>query len=194
MVAPFGPPDTGFSLLGGKTVLNVSNGNPSSLSAAPSSVTVSAGSTATYIVTDIGSVSYALTCSGLPKGASCGALTVAANSTASLVMTTTSRTSSVPPLIANRRFHIDLWPGALVVPVLSIVTFFVLRRRRVCAMVRLGTVALLLIFLAAGCGSSSVGGGTTVNPNGTPAGTYPITLTGTSGSSTQSTSVTLVVN
>jgi hypothetical protein len=194
MVAPFGPPDTGLSLLGGKTVLNVSNGNPSSLSAAPSSLTVSAGSSATYTVTDIGGLSYVLTCSGLPKGASCGALTVPANSTASLVMSTTSRTASVPPQIAKRRFHIDLWPGSVVVAVISIFTLFVLRRRRVWAMVPLGTVALLLIFLVAGCGSSSSGGGTTVNPNGTPAGTYAITVTGTSGSSIQSTSVTLVVN
>jgi len=194
MVAPFGPPDTGLSLLGGKTVLNVSNGNPSSISAAPSSQTVSAGSSATYTVTDIGSVSYALTCSGLPKGASCGTLTVPGNSTASLVMTTTSRTASVPPLIAKRRFHIDLWPGTLVVPVISIFTLFVLHKRRVWAMVPLGTAALLLIFLVAGCGSSSSGGGTTVNPNGTPAGTYTIIVTGTSGSTTQSTSVTLVVN
>ena len=44
MVAPFGPPETGSDLLGGKTVLNVSNANISSLSASPSSQTVSAGS------------------------------------------------------------------------------------------------------------------------------------------------------
>jgi Pro-kumamolisin, activation domain len=194
MVAPFGPPDTGLSLLGGKTVLNVSNGNPSSLSAAPSSLTVSAGSPATYTVTDIGAISYVVTCSGLPKGASCGALTVPANSTSSLVMTTTSRTASAPPLIAKRRFHIDLWPGTLVMAVISIFILSMLGRRRVWGMIPVGTVALLLIFLVAGCGSSSSGGGTTVNPNGTPAGTYIITVTGTSGSTIQSTSVTLVVN
>src|SRR5262249_50411909 len=42
----------------------------------------------------------------------------------------------------------------------------------------------------AGCGSES----STVTPTGgTPAGTYPITVTATSGSATRTTSVTLVV-
>jgi hypothetical protein len=194
MVAPFGPPDTGLSLLGGKTVLNVTNGNPSSISAAPPSRTVSAGSSATYTVTDIGALSYVLTCSGLPKGASCGALTVSANSTASLVITTISRTASVPPLIAKRHFHIDFWSGTPVVTAILIFTFLLISRRRVRVLVSIASLSLLLIFLVAGCGSSSSGGGTTVNPNGTPAGTYTITVTGTSGSSIQSTSVTLVVN
>jgi hypothetical protein len=96
---------------------------------------------------------------------------------------------------SKRRFHVDLWPGTFGVLVFSIFIFSMGHRRRVSALVPLGTVALLLIFLATGCGSSSSsGGGTTVNPNGTPAGTYNINVTGTSGSTTQPTSVTLVVN
>jgi hypothetical protein len=54
--------------------------------------------------------------------------------------------------------------------------------------------ALLLAFLALepGCGGSGGGGGPPPNP-GTPAGTYSVKITGTSGSLVQSSSVTLVV-
>ena len=97
MVAPFGPPDSAVDQAGGKTVLNVSYGNLSSISAAPPSQTVTAGSPATYIVTDVGSASFPLTCTGLPTGSACRPVTVNAGSTASLVITTTSRTAVVPP-------------------------------------------------------------------------------------------------
>ena len=197
MVAPFGPPDTGLDLLGGKTVLNVSNANPAPLSASPSSRSVAAGSPATYTITDAGSASYALTCSGLPTGAACGPVTVAANSTGSLVVTTTSRTSNVPPFIPSGPLvHFDLWVEALGALVMSALGLFATRRRRVKALVPAGALAVLLVLFVAGCGGGSGGstGGTTVNPNGTPAGTYTISVTGTAGSSTQTTTVMLIVS
>jgi subtilase family serine protease len=186
LVAPFG------SDAGGKTVLNVSNGNPSSLSASPSSKTVAAGSSANFTITDLGAISYALTCSGLPKGAACPAVTVQANSTASLVITTTLRTSAVPPLGPKRRIRLDLWPETLTILGISMFTLLEVRRRRVQALVPVSSIALLLILFAVGCGGSGRG---TTNPNGTPAGSYSITVTGTpSGAGTaQTTSVTLTV-
>jgi hypothetical protein len=193
MVAPFGPPDPPADQAGGKTVLNVSNGNPSSLSVTPNSQTVAAGASATFTATDVGTISYALTCSGLPKGAACQAVTVNGNSTASLVVTTTSRTSRIPPSGTKRRIRFDPWVGTL--GILGIFVFSVLasRRRRALALVPASAFALL-IFFAAGCGSSSgSGGGGTTNPNGTPAGSYSITVTGTSGATTQTTNVTLTV-
>jgi hypothetical protein len=187
MVAPFGPSD-----LGGQTVLNVSNGNPSSLSASPSSRTVSAGSSATFTITDIGAISYALTCSALPTGAACPSVNVNANSTASLVITTTLRTSGMPSLGPKRRIHFDLWPEMLTILGISMFTLLVVRRRRVQVLVPASALALLLILFAAGCGGS--GRGTTI-PNGTPAGSYSITITGTpsGGGTTQTTSLTLTV-
>ena len=195
MVAPFGPPDTGPGLLGGKTVLNLSLGSLTSISATPPSQTVAAGSPATFTISDIGSVSYSLTCSGLPKGAACGAVNVAAGSTAPLIITTMSRNASVPPSMTKRRLHIDLGPGILGILGISLLTLWAVRRRRVLALVPLGTLAILLLFFGAGCGSSGSGGGGgggggNTNPNGTPAGTYTITVT---GSSSVSTSVTLTV-
>ena len=189
MVAPFGPPDTGADLAGGKTVLNVSNANPGVvLSASPLSQTVAAGASATYTITNSSNAAIALTCTGLPPtGAACTPVTVPANSSASLVITTTSRTSLlVPGSRPKAPFHPGLRIDMLTLLVISIIIFTANSKRRVLALVPLGTLAVLLIFVAAGCGSSV---GTTVNPNGTPAGTYPITVTGTSASTT----VTLVV-
>jgi hypothetical protein len=197
MVAPFGPPDTGADLLGGKTVLNVSNGSPSSLSASPSSQTVAAGSPATFTLTDVGALSYTITCSGLPKGAACPALTVPPNSTASLVITTTSRTSGMSPSRPTGRIHPDLWPETLAMLGISICVLVAFRRRRAVTLIPVSALALLLL-LVVGCGSSpgnSSGGpsGGTPNPNGTPAGSYTITVTGTSAATTQTTNVTLTV-
>jgi hypothetical protein len=55
-------------------------------------------------------------------------------------------------------------------------------------------VLLVLLLLQVSCGGSgsSGGSGTTVNP-GTPAGTYNINITGTSGTLVQSAPVNLVV-
>ncbi len=191
MVAPYGPPDTGSDLLGGKTVLNVTNANPSPLSASPNSQTVAAGNSATYMITDASASSYPLTCTGLPKGATCGSVTVSANSTASLVISTTSRTASVPPPGANRPMRWRPYIGALSFLAVFICILWGTGKRRVTSLVPLGTMALFLVLVAVGCGSSgSGGGGVTTNPNGTPAGTYNITVT---GSGSVSTTVTLII-
>jgi pro-kumamolisin-like protein/subtilase family protein len=193
MVAPFGPPDSLADQAGGKTVLNVSNANLSSLTASPNSQTVSAGSPATFTITDLGAVSYALTCTGLPTGAACPAVNVSANSTASLVITTTPRTSAVPPLQPKGRIRLDPWPEILTILGISMFALIAVRRRRILALAPVSVFALLLVFLAVGCGKSggNTGGGT--NPNGTPAGSYTITVTGTSGATTQVITVTLTV-
>jgi hypothetical protein len=193
MVAPFGPPDTGSDLLGGKTVLNVSNGALSSLTASPNSQTVAAGSSATFTITDVGTLSYTLTCSGLPTGAACPAVSVSANSTAPLVITTTLRTSAIPPLQPKGRIHLNLWPETLLILGTSMFALLAVRRRRVLTLVPVSTLALLLVLLAAGCGGSGGNSGGTPNPNGTPVGSYSINVTGTSGGTTQTTRVTLNV-
>jgi subtilase family serine protease len=194
MIAPFGPPDSLADQAGGKTILNVSNGNPSFLSASPSSMSVAAGASASFTITNVGTVPYTITCSGLPTGAACPAVTDPANGTATLVITTTSRTSGVLPARPEKRIHIDLNPQTQFMLGMLLFTVFVLRGRGVLKMIPVGVFALFIL-LAAGCGGTGGGstGGTTVNPNGTPAGTYTITVTGTSGASTQVTSVTLTV-
>ena len=185
MVAPFGPPDSAVDQAGGKTVLNVSYGNLSSISATPPSQTVPAGSSATYIVTDVGSASFPLTCTGLPTGAACVPVTVNAGSTASLVITTTIRTAALPPSarITGKRFHIDLLPAAVSLMGISFLLFLASREHRTIKFVSLAAAGLFLMLFAAGCGSQGSSGGST-NSNGTPAGTYTITVTGSSSVST----------
>jgi hypothetical protein len=187
MVAPFGPPDPVADQAGGKTVLNVSAGTLSSINAAPPSRTVAAGASATYTVTDVGSTSYNLTCTGLPTGAACRPVMVNAGSIAYLVITTTLRTAVAPPSITTKRLRIDLLPEILPVLGISLFTLFAFGKRRILSSVPLGVMALLLVLIALGCGSSpsgNTGGGGTTNPNGTPVGTYTITITGSSSVST----------
>ena len=54
-------------------------------------------------------------------------------------------------------------------------------------------LAMLVALLLASCGSGSSNNGPQLNPNGTPAGTYNLTVTATVGSNAQSTSVILTV-
>jgi hypothetical protein len=190
MVAPFG------SDPGGKTVLNVTNGNPSSLSASPTSRTVAAGAPATFTISDLGAISYTLTCSTpspLPTGVACPAVTVQAGQSASLVITTTSRISAVPPLRPNGRLRVNLRPEALTILGILMFTLLAARKRRVMKLIPVTAFALLVLFVAGCGGSGGSNSGGTPNPNGTPAGTYKITVTGTSTSGTQSTAVTLTV-
>jgi hypothetical protein len=71
-------------------------------------------------------------------------------------------------------------------------TSFTSRRKKIWSLLLGCMVFSGLIFLTACGGSSSSGGGGGGHP-GTPAGTYTITVTGTSGSVTHTTTGTLVV-
>jgi hypothetical protein len=57
--------------------------------------------------------------------------------------------------------------------------------------VPLATLFLVLILQAAGCGG---GGSSQPAPKGTTAGTYAVTVTGTSGNITHATTASLTVN
>jgi hypothetical protein len=170
----------------------------SSLTATPS---VPAGNKATYSlsVLSIGGFTQpvALTCSA-PATMTCSVSPLmvtpsASPSQAATLTVTTALRTIVPP---SSRFKMNpfdmflhfsgtwlLWLLAL----FMVLTVAFLRRRPITA--AFGFVVLLLLVSAA-CGA----GGAPGVPAGTPAGTYQITVTGTSGSSTSSTPVTLQVN
>jgi hypothetical protein len=86
------------------------------------------------------------------------------------------------------------WLGAGSGAVLALVFFFGIPKKRRSWRSMLGIlVAMVALGTLASCGGSSGGGGGTPTA-GTTAGTYTVTVTGTSGSITQSTVLTLTVN
>ena len=174
--------------------------NDYSLSLAPNSATVVAGSAATYnaTVTPTGAFpgSVSLSCTGLPTGTSCsvanGAITNLTNGSPqsrSLVVNTTARTTTTVQL----RQHGPVFAVWLPVSGLAFLGLGIggtmSRKRRVILGLLIGSF-FVLVFLQAGCGSKS--SGTTVT-TGTPAGTYTFTVTATSGSASRNQIAQLVV-
>ena len=171
-----------------------------SISAVSPSATVPAGQAARYTlsITPIGGFSQPVTlsCSGLPFGASCLAtqnpVTLSGPTQVGLEITTEARTS-VPPSPATK-----MGPGAGILERLQLPLFVLLLTLVLLTTLgrfkdRRATATLLfaagLLMLSVGCG-----GGTQVGaPSGTPAGNYQVTITGTSGTATQSTTVNLQV-
>lgn len=173
--------------------------NDFNVSVAPASATVVAGAPASYTVTVTPVPTFpnsiSLSCSsGVPSGATCSFSTNPLPDaeegpvTSALTINTTIRP------IPTSMLH--LGPTALYAALLPVAGLALLgvggrksRLRRV-----LGTLLVLgvlgLILFQAACGSS---GTTTPQTGGTPAGTYPITVTATSGAATRTTSLTLVV-
>lgn len=178
-----------------------------SVAATPSTMTITAGQGASFTVTVGGlngfNAAVALTCSGQPAGSSCSfsPASVTPASGASVMSTMSITTSSSPYSPAG------LMAGnptggvfAVLLPVATLVFFglFVAgKRNRDRAPARkwshhlVGGVALLLVtallLVANGCGYKAPG------MNGTQRGTTTVMITGTSGSLSHSTSVTLTV-
>jgi hypothetical protein len=157
------------------------------------------GNTSTISVTPSGGFTgnVALTCSISPTAASdpatCSLSPATADITASAAVTSTltaSTTAASSALNAPRKIF---WP-ATGGTALALAFFFLPKRRR-------GWLAMLgvIVMFAAlaglsACGGGIGGGGGGQSNLGTTAGNYTVTITGTSGSLTTTTSVTLTVN
>ena len=168
-----------------------------SISVSPNSNAVPiAGGTASYQVQLFPNPVYAsnisLTCSGLPPASSCGFSPASATLSSGpaapvLVITTTARPINTTAGLFSRHFY-ALW---LPVPGLALLGLGVgsdRRRRRMAGIVLL-CVVLLLLVLQPACSSSTA----QPPPSGTPAGTYPLTVTATSGSDTKNAPISLTV-
>lgn len=165
----------------------------------PTTQTVNAGQSATYSIA-IGqtggfSSSVSFTCS-LPATATTCMATPASQipgMSVTITATTTLRTLLPPPI--GRRLPRYFLPVLLLAMALLFARLLYLagsRRRRLAVALPFGVLILLVVYQAAGCG-----GGSTPPPvihGGTPAGTYTITVTGTSGASSHTSTGTLVVN
>jgi hypothetical protein len=187
-------------------------GTDFSLSADPSSRTVTAGDSATYTlgVNPISGFNQAvsLSCAGAPQRATCtlssSSVTPDGTNPASVTVTvTTTARSLAPPARPPLPPFGDPAPrGVLLWLLLGLLAALFIRRQsdpsnshaRVPAVRTALAATMLLILLWAACG----GGGTTVlgptPQTGTPAGTYTLTVTGTSSGVERTTTLTLTVN
>lgn len=204
---------------GGKTVFNLSaslTAPPYTLATPTGQQTVNAGQSAQYqinVTPQAGGFPSAITfsCTGLPTLSSCSfnpaSVTPNANPASTTLTISTTARSAVPPAPQSPSRP---WPLAapwllwFVAFALLCATFVASRRfgiasrrprrwRLATAVLPLVLLALLLVLQVSGCG----GGGDTPPPppaGGTPAGTFTVTVTGTSGANVQSTTVSLRVN
>jgi hypothetical protein len=169
------------------------------IAANPTAITVGAGNSAIYNVTagaagtQVFSNSISLSCSaGLPQGTSC------TFSTNPLAMTNTSPVSSLLTISTTARpvTTTSLHPGSFLWYAVFLPISGLALLRRTGAKKRMMIFFLLATLFAGVLFQVACGGGTkatpTVNP-GTPAGTYTVTVTGTSGSASHGTTVALVV-
>ena len=174
-------------------------------SGSPSSASVAAGLSATYTTSVVGTVGFSGTVSlacaspANQSGCSISPSPLMVNGTtpvnATVIVTTAARSSvaplwRIPPPAPSLRF---LFPWLLLLLVLVVPTLL----RRLSSAPRRAWLELVVVLLTAalfsGCGGSSAPQNTLAPPQGTPAGTYQITVSATSAGVMRTTTLTLNV-
>jgi hypothetical protein len=168
-----------------------------SASVAPASATVIAGGTAFYTVNVNASPGFgsnvSLTCSSLPVGATCGfnpstlSFNGSNNQSSALSVTTTARP---PTTITSRKWHGPIYALWLMAPGMALLGLGGSKRRRNRLLAFLAlSILFALVVLQPACSHQKE------QPvvSGTPAGTYPLTVTATSGSNSVPIGFTLTV-
>jgi hypothetical protein len=170
------------------------------IGASPGSVTVTAGQPATFLVTlspqggAYGSA-VALGCVNLPAGASCSfnppTLTPGTSTAqATLTIATTRATTTAATAGASDRYG----PGTVGIAACALCVYRRRRRHKPISAMVLAPVALAASMALVACGSQTAAqDGTGQASTATPAGTYQVGITGSSGMLVQSSSITLVV-
>jgi trimeric autotransporter adhesin len=186
--------------------------NLGAASGGSTSQTVTAGMTASYSlqISANQNASVTFTCSGAPTAAVCSVPTTAVAVTAgtpaavAVTVTTTARGLLMPQSQPATRMQppaaIQMLPLSVLAMLLLIATLLAttqspagrLRVARVALSACLVLMPIAAATLLVGCGGGS--GSTTPPPvTGTPAGTYTVVVTATSGSQTATTNLTLIV-
>jgi centrosomal CEP192-like protein len=170
-----------------------------SVTAASGSATISAGQAASFTLNLAGSGGFnqtvTLTCSGAPTSSTCtvspSSLSMASGSGTSQVnFQTTARGMAVPKSTSKRENSLrPEWVGLMLLVLFVLVLLAQRNRFR-----GLRLVAVPALLLAIGCGSTGSKSIPAQTGVGTPAGTYNLTVTGTAGSQTHTTNLTVVVN
>jgi uncharacterized repeat protein (TIGR01451 family) len=167
------------------------------LAASPSSNIVAAGQAAKYFVTINPSPVYAtsitLSSSGSPNAATAtfNPTSVTPSTSPVSVLLTVSTTARLQPITSLRSRGARFYAFWLAMPGLAFIALGTGSRRRRQRMLGIFFFCALfaLVMLQPACHSSP----TTTPSSGTPAGTYTLTITATSGSLTESTTVNLQV-
>jgi uncharacterized repeat protein (TIGR01451 family) len=167
------------------------------LNVQPSSQTVVAGQTATYtvLVSPVGTFgnNVALSCSSLPVGASCGfnPSTLTFNGPGAQASTLSLTTTQRPPVtISSTKWRGTSYAFWVMAPGIAWMGLGSKKRKRGRIVGWFAFAAVFLFFaLQPACSRAKE----VIQVTGTPAGTYPLTVTATSGSFTQSAVFTLTV-
>jgi subtilase family serine protease len=174
-------PTADFSLGGSTSTISAPGGSGS----ATVTVTALNGFAGTVNLTCAGSAAAQISCSLNPTSLDMSTGTTNNTATATLSITTVAELQMPSPW--HRRGTLFGATGGLFAAV--ILGGIPLRRRRRWLAV-LGLVLCVAVLVGVGCGGGSSGGG---GNSGTPAGTYSITVTGTSGSTVHGATVSLTV-
>jgi hypothetical protein len=179
--------------------LTVNAGPGFTLGASPTSATIGTpggSATSTISITPTGgfSASVALSC-GVSGGGSPAATcslsptSIAPGATSTLTVNTTANTASNPPRSTGLFYALLLPIGGMTL----LGAGFSSRRKKLLGILLIGMLIAGFIFMTACSSGSSSGGGGGGGGGGTPAGTYTVTVTGTSGSLTPTTTFTVTV-
>jgi subtilase family serine protease len=170
-----------------------------SMSSSPNSITIAKaglGGSTTVSITALngftGTVKLSCAVSSTTAEITCSvpatATVTSGKATANLSVTTTAPHAVPGPTSASQRVPSGWLGGSLALIAGAVLVGAPTRRRWNFA---LGLILLTIVFAAVGCGGSS-NNSTPKNP-GTPAGTYTVTVTGTSGSTSRTTAVSVTV-
>ena len=169
-----------------------------SMSSTPNSITIAkpgqSGSTTVNITAlngFTGTVSLSCTVSSTTAEITCSVPATAAitsgKATANLMVSTTAAHAVPGPTTASHRVPPGWLGGSFAVIAGALLVGVPTRRRWNIA---LGLILLTIVFAAVGCGGSN---NSTPKDAGTPAGTYTVTVTGTNGSTSRTTAVSVTV-
>ena len=177
------------------------------LGAAPTQLTVAAGTSGTTTLTVTPNAGFtqpvSFSCSGLPVGAACSVTPATVTPAGGPVTTTLTLTTNGGPVAARSLGQTTTLVASVVTPVLLIPVGMLIRRRgvdgRLLSLFVSGVLVLALAGLWSCSGSESTpppattSGGGGAPATGTPAGTSTVTVTGSSASGTSTVPITLTV-
>jgi hypothetical protein len=161
------------------------------LSAAPTTLTVAQGAVGTPVTVTVNptngfSSAVALTCTGAPQNSSCALSPTSITPPTTSALTFTAHAMLVPVPISRPAPPLNL---LRIIPLFIAVMLLFLLRSTQRLRIRVAMVAAILCFVTlAACSGPSYG------PKKTAKGSYPLTVTGTSGALTHNTTVTVTVN